>query len=135
MMWQKYHYTSTKNKIYCKRLKYSLRASFLVLNLICDAVLTHSGVPESSDQRPPANPAPFCHPVHPSQPRMNHIVQKRSRVFHLLQSWVAESEHQSQSVDLSLVQRPEIVTDLQQIILTCTHTRTHAHTQTHADTM
>ena len=79
--------------------------ALLTLNFVCCLILGHWWVSESFHQSPPRVASPPADIILPLQPSSQHVVEEGWWVLHDIQSGNrTESQHQSQSKDLILLQ-------------------------------
>ena len=79
--------------------------ALLTLNFVCCLILGDWWVSESFHQSPPRVTSPPAHIILPLQPSSQHVVEEGWWVLHDIQSGnCTESQHQSQSKDLILLQ-------------------------------
>ena len=80
-----------------------------MLDAGCDAIVALSGVSEGLGECAPTGQPLLHHSVHPAQPGVHHILQIRLTRLHLLEVEVVEAQHQTETVDLRLVQGQQVV--------------------------
>ena len=92
--------------------------SFIFSNVMRDSTLSNSGVLQCPNKDSPTRLSFLLHLVFSSQPGSNDIIEKCAGVHHSLCLVLADAENQSKIVDMSLLQWQQVVSDLNEILLT-----------------